>query len=390
MSLRNLFVLIAFSIIAVPSHLYSQDRAEADSVAESATDQAPDSDRRVDTIRLMFQRLDANGDGKIAGAELERLPTVFKTKFTEGREPENTVIEFGQFAEALDELRQRTTDRFQRDRVESARVVDQPDRTRSTRDTLEAQPNANEPAEAAGPIRRVRQPVVKAEDDTAKSFKIEIVMLRRTSVGLPNRTLASEVSSVLDGAGPSLSARLIPWLADPDSQGAQLVDYMQGQSVPGESIIIQRGGTEPYVSGTTSMGSRGTSVSYNMQNVGTMARVEPFSTKDDGTLGISVQFEKSYFEQASIDLDDEDDQPEAAADDEAASEEGSGTAPRISRSTSPFSRAPAPEPVPPPAITTITAQGKLVLPAGEAGVLTEIGKLNGDSFEEVVILVQWN
>ncbi|MFN3148813.1 hypothetical protein [Bremerella sp.] len=391
MSLRKLVLLIAISTIAVPSYLHSQDRAAADSAAESATDQARESDRRVDAVRVMFSRLDADGDGKLAGAELERLPRALKPQFTEGQEPESMAIDFEQFAEGLEVLKRDTVERFQRERVESDRVVEQRDRTRSNRDTLEAQPNANQPAEAAGPIRRERQSVVRPNVAAAKSFKIEIVMLRRTTDGLPSRTLGSEVSSVLDGAGPSLAARLIPWLADPDTHGTQLVDYMQAQSTSGESIMIQRGGRESYVSSATSMGSRGRSVSYNMENVGTMARIEPFATNDDGKLGVSVQFEKSYLEQPTIHLDDEEEQPENAVSDEAASDgAASGTASRTSRSPANFARGPVSEAVPPPSITTMTAQGKLVLPAGEAGILTEIGKLNGDSYEEVVILVQWN
>lgn len=394
MSLRKLVLLIAISTIAVPSYLYSQDRAAADSAAESATDQVRDSDRRVDTIRLMFERLDTNGDGKLAGAELDRLPRALTPQFTEGQEPESMAIDFEQFAEGLEVLKRDTVERFQRERVESDRVFDQRDRTRSNRDTLEAQPAANQPAEAAGPIRRERQPVLRPNVAAAKSFKIEIVMLRRTTDGLPSRTLSSEVSSVLDGAGPSLAARLIPWLADPDTRGTQLVDYMQAQSTSGESIMIQRGGRESYVSSATSMGSRGRSVSYNMENVGTMARIEPFATNDDGKLGVSVQFEKSYLEQPTIHLDDEEEQPEGAVSDEAADDSASGAASgtpsRTSRSPANFARGPVSEAVPPPSITTMTAQGKLVLPAGEAGILTEIGKLNGDSYEEVVILVQWN
>lgn len=394
MFLRKLVLLIAISTIAVPSYLHSQDRAAADSAAESAQD-SNSKTRSTGSLEAVFNKLDTNGDGKLSGEEISKVPSEFRSLLTRGRPPEDMVFRFEDFREAVNTFTKKLQEHHEQ------RVQDwessQRQRGRATvlfGDGADPQPNANQPAEAAGPIRRERQPVLRPNVAAAKSFKIEIVMLRRTTDGLPSRTLGSEVSSVLDGAGPSLAARLIPWLADPDTHGTQLVDYMQAQSTSGESIMIQRGGRESYVSSATSMGSRGRSVSYNMENVGTMARIEPFATNDDGKLGVSVQFEKSYLEQPTIHLDDEEEQPEGAVSDEAAGDSASGAASgtpsRTTRSPANFARGPVSEAVPPPSITTMTAQGKLVLPAGEAGILTEIGKLNGDSYEEVVILVQWN
>lgn len=401
MSLRILFCLVAFSLFAAPSQVFSQDEADAADATDSATDSARERDRSPSPVSRMFSSLDTNGDRRLTGEEVQRLPASLKAHFAKGREVESVVITFEQFNDRIEELKKGTAERFQRDRVESDRVGDQRDRTRyAPRDTPVVQADAKPAAANDQPVRRVRQLVVKPEVVPAKAFKVEIVMLRRTSDALPSRTLASEVSSVLDGAGPSLSARILPWLADPDSRGASLVDLIQAQSAYGESILVQRGGSEPYVSGTTSMGSRGRAVSYNMQQVGTMVRVESATIKDSDKLGLSVQFEKSYLEQATAD-DDEDDEDDAAEEstepaggDDAETEGSSNTSPgisaRSSRSTSPFARTPVSEPVPPPTIATITAQGKLVLPAGEAGILTEIAKQSGDTFEEVVILVQWN
>ncbi|PQO27454.1 hypothetical protein C5Y96_18120 [Blastopirellula marina] len=246
---------------------------------------------------------------------------------------------------------------------------------------------SQEQAERKTPAREAAKPVLAA----AKSFQVEVVMLRRTNDALPKTTLASEVKSGIEGAGPSLSARLLPWLAKPGSKGIHLVDYIQAQSIDGQSIIMQRGGREPFVSGTTTMGSRGgaRAVSYSMHEVGTMVRVEPVASKEEGKLGLSVAFEKSYIDQPAPKVEDAAEQPkESGEEEEKAVEAGAGGfGPRTTVAQPYAFNSPQSQP---PAIATITAQGSLVLPAGEVGVLSEMAKQSGDVFEEVVILVQWN
>lgn len=270
---------------------------------------------------------------------------------------------------------------------------------------------ANKPAEQKNvEASKTEPPKVKsaqtivAQSD-AKSIQVEVVMLRRTSDALPKRTLASEVKSGIEGAGQSLSAGLLPWLAKPGSEGIRLVDYIQAQSIDGQAIIVQRGGREPYVSGTTTMGSRGgaQAVAYSMHEVGTLVRVEPVAGKEDGKLALSVAFEKSYIDQPAKEVDEEDaevatEQPEDLSKaEEGPAEPGmgrlSGTSSRARTAVAQGFGQPYAFNQPqaqPPAIATITAQGSLVQPAGEVGVLSEMAKQSGDVFEEVVILVQWN
>ncbi|QDU76468.1 EF hand [Bremerella volcania] len=507
MSLRSLFVFVALSFIAVPSHLFSQDEAEQAASQESAEVAANQSTKLTGPHADYFQTLDTNGDGKVAGEEVFRLPMTLKSLLLRGQEPQDVVIEFDEFHTSMEEYRKRLLERYEKQRMEREAVQGQRDRELAfmryhqslmgqqassekpepevNKVTLESSPHAEyfrhfdkdgngvldaseqrslpdsivryldhtfadawrthqitihefhnyweaekqalerrqettaenlrfqnyrtkflvgdrpesadavKPAPARGaPVRRRQEAEAKPEKDAAKSFTVEIMMLRRTSNGLPDRTLASEVASVLEGAGPSLSARLLPWLNDPDSPGASLVDYIQAQSIDGQSIAVQRGGSEPYVSGTTSMGSRGRAVSYNMQNVGTLVRVESIAIQDSDKLGLSVQFEKSYLEHANDDDEESDDEPEPSSEERAEASDASDSQPagssRSSRSVMQGFGPPTSEPAPPPTIATITAEGKLVLPAKVAGVLTEMAKQSGDTFEEVVILVQWN
>lgn len=396
MSLRNLFVLVALLLFALPSPVLSQDEADAVEPTGSAEDDVRESNRNATSISQMFASLDTNSDKRLAGEELTRLPGLLKVHFLQGRDLRSVVIDIDQFRDGVEEFKKNAAGRPVRDRVPTEVVGDQRDRTRFfPRAATDASDDEKATPDSNAPVRRLRQPASRPDAVAQKSVRVEIVMLRRTSDGLPERTLASEVTTVLDGNAPSLSSRVLAWLADPDSGETSLVDYIQAQSIDGQSVVVQRGGNQPYVSGTTSMGSRGRAVSYNMQQVGTLVRIEPAAMKDNDKLSLSVQFEKSYLEQAAGADDEEEAEEQEAVDEQAGGDDNpagtpANSAARTGRSPSPFARSPAVEPVPPPTIATITVEGKLVLPAGEAGVLTEIAKQNGDLFEEVVLLVQWN
>ncbi|MEW4561337.1 hypothetical protein AB1K70_02355 [Bremerella sp. JC770] len=338
-----------------------------------------------------FRHFDKDGNGVLEGDEKDLLPQDMRNHFANDFRlawelDRITIREFHEFweqeKEGWEQRRERIQEkkRFDDYRATYAKGEDKPEPAVEEAATAEEAPAADKPA-----------PKNQAEASATKSFQVEIVMLRRTSAKLPDRTLASETLSVLDGAGPSLSARLLPWLNDADNGSIQLVDYLQAQSVDGQPIVIQRGGREPYVSSTTAMGGRGLAVSYQMQNVGTLVRVNPVAMKESGELGLNVQFEKSYVEQAKP-------LPEQPSTEEEprANEPGHVGIPPVQAgganiayvNPSPYAQ-PGTD-TPPPSIATLTAEGMLTLPSGKAGVLTEVAKRLGDEFQEVVILVQWN
>ncbi|MBA2117262.1 hypothetical protein [Bremerella alba] len=257
-------------------------------------------------------------------------------------------------------------------------------------DKVAAEAARHRAAEKNTPPKKEAPPKAEPENEAVKSMTVEIVMLRRTSGELPGRTLASEVLEVLGNDGPSLSARLLAWLADPNSKQVELLDYIQGQSVEGQRMSIERGGREPYFAGTTSSRRGGNGVSYSTQEMGTVATVDPVVFKETDQVGLAVRFEKSYLDPPPDKIIETTEQPEGSREEAETADEPndarSGSSPRTSRLAMP----PPIHRVPPPALTKMNAEGMLILPAGKAGVLTEVAKQRGESFEEVVILVQWN
>jgi len=345
-----------------------------------------------------FRHFDKDGNGVLEGDEKGLLPqdmrNHFASRFRLAWELDRiTIQEFHEFweqeKEGWEQRREQIKEkkRFDDYRATYAKGEEKPEPAVEEAATAEEAPVADKPA-----------PKAKAEANATNSFQVEIVMLRRTSEKLPHRTLASETLSVLDGDGPSLSSRLLPWLADPGNASIQLVDYLQAQSVDGQQISIQRGGREPYVSSTTAMGGRGRAVSYQMQNVGTMVRVNPVVMQATGELGLNVQFEKSYVEQAKLPEEEPSTEVEPRANEPGrvgippvrVNPNGTSIPNSVNHPVYSSAVAPTPSETLPPSIATLTAEGMLTLPSGKAGVLTEVAKRLGDEFEEVVILVQWN
>ncbi len=337
-----------------------------------------------------FKHFDKDGSGTLDSKEKKDLPGQVQSWLTQHHRiawdiDGITIREFHDYWESeKDEWRQRQDRQREDDRYQDYRTAYLLGKQKPKEDAATDQKPA---AEKKTDVPKAQAEKPSEPNDTFKSFQVEVVMLRRTSETLPDRTLATEVMGVLSDPGPSLSARLLPWLADPNTGEVELADYLQAQSMDGQSILIQRGGREPYVSGNTSIGGRSRSVSYNMENVGTMVRIDPVALKGSGQLGLNVQFEKSYIARSVTPSPQVAEQSDESGDTDDAIEDT--LVPRMARS-----RVAPPEiqqiQSPPPSIETITAQGNLALPVGQAGVLTEIAKQSSGTFEEIVILIQWN
>jgi len=341
-----------------------------------------------------FNHFDQDGSGVLEANEKESLPGIIQQRLSSKHRlawdlNEITIREFHDFWESEKEEWERHREeteemnRFNRYRAAYVRDDEKPapqtEKPATVKEAVEEEADTLEEAPAEA----------KADKDGLESFQVEIVLLKRTSEKLPERTLAAEVKGVLEGSGPELSARLLPWLADPSSEAVELVDYLQAHSFDGESIRLQRGGREPYVSSVSSMGSRGGGVAYTMESVGTLVQIDAVEIEESEKLALAVQFEKSYLQHADTKEEEANETADAVEEVSEAAADPDVPRTRSGRAAVSSSRTANQRPAP-PTIATITADGRLILPAGQAGVLTELAKRSGSSYEEIVVLVQWN
>lgn len=337
-----------------------------------------------DEHRDYFQHFDKDANGVLEGDEIDSLPQMLRLRFVQGRQAEpGTQVTLKQFQDAMSWLQKTAITARQRQAEE--------DRFKDYRRKLVGMLNAGsseDPAATAttdGPVEEVREMVAVEEAPEATSVQVEFVLLSRKTAKLPTQPFSEEVLSVAGKAGPSLSARLLPWLADEKNQSVQLKDYFLVTVSPVAPALVQRGGREPFVQGSSSRGG----VSYSTNDIGTMVQVAKASVGDM----LSIQFEKSFVEASATEAKSED--PESDADQPAPNSQASSVrdrqpGPDAARGRSGFGTpfGGTVEQVTPPSIITMSVNGNLMMSPGTPVVFSESGQYRGDLYEETLILVE--
>ncbi|PQO38209.1 hypothetical protein [Blastopirellula marina] len=333
-----------------------------------------------------FQHFDKDGNGVLEGEEILSLPQMLNLPFMDGRQVKPDVqITLEQFSNALNLFRKQAI-------VARERTAEEARFQQYRRKFLSANPTTKETVAANEEDVAVVEEVTTTERLQAKlPAQVEIMLLRRKSEKLPPQTFSEEVLHVAGKAGPALSARLLPWLADEKNENAQLLDYLLVTVSEDGQARVQRGGREPYVQGSSSRGA----VSYNTHNVGTLVVVAAKPT-EDGTVMLSIQFEKSFVE--PTDVSDDDDKPSVPPEVKPNYESAPEGAP-LSGSEQEFIKslrvsvihansAGGVKPIVPPTIATMEISGTLTVRPGEPAVLSETGQFRGGIYDESLILVE--
>ncbi|MBI1246394.1 hypothetical protein GC197_00950 [bacterium] len=370
----------------IPEELQTKNEKPWEETSKSAT-------MKTSPYADFFRHLDQNGNGTLDQAELKNTSQLFLVSISRDYPDQfhENRISIQEFHDYWEREKQRYQEQKEQSR-EQHRFEDF--KLAVLRGELAANDATKKPAETteqpklvdSAPKKPVNKPVVMAKPPTPKaplrSLALDIVALRRTSEGTPQRTLAEDVAGVLKGSGLALPlpTRLAAWIADPESGDVEMTDYIQTNVVPGEKATIQQGGRMP-----TRTGVSGRSAVFSVSNVGTLVNVLAKIESAD-QVELQLTFEKSYVLPGNLEESPADLTPMPS---ESRPERLDPANPQARR---PFSRPnPVPSPVEftPDSIGTLTAQSAAQLKRGEPIVITEIGRLQGDEFEELVILVQW-
>lgn len=322
-----------------------------------------------------FNLLDRDGNGFLEGRELEGVHPSLR-RILAAKE-KVTVDEFYRYLEQIQATANRRGSSPLRGMIDSI---------------LAAQDgvSANAPAEVVEEIteEEVVEIPTMTEESKSKSLAsvtVEVVLLRRKSEKLPQQMLSEEVLAVAGEAGPSLAARLLPWLADEKNAGTSLIEYAQVTAVGENKAMVQRGGREPYVSSADSRGGR----AYQMNNVGTLISLKATPT-DDGKVSLMMSLEKSYVEPVPVDEEDAEATTEATAEAAPTADPGRDRGAALGRGgfNDRVFRGQSLPAVTPPSIMTMTVNASVTAAPGKPVVLSETGQWVGDQFEETLILVE--
>ncbi|MBA2117264.1 EF-hand domain-containing protein [Bremerella alba] len=325
-----------------------------------------------------FQHLDSDGNGILEGEEKEKLPGALRVELTRmfpevWAEDQITIQEFHTYWEQERErweqsqIRGRESKRFSDYQRWNLLKRDQPSPFAEA-----AQEPKEEPKTESAVIEKpkaVARPVVKNESPDVKvaaPVTFEVVAIRRVSSSLPQRTLADEAVSVASAEGPSLAAKLMPWIADADSGGIEMLNYFKARAMPDSSIHLQQGTRAPIVQSTSSRGNN-----YQLVSLGTVVTINP-KRNEDGALLASIQFEKSELRPSVAEPMVEEEMVKRADDAPARYVPGDS------------------KPVEPPSIGTINLQPLMNLKPTVPELLGELAEKTEAGFEETVILVMFH
>ncbi|GAA4438966.1 hypothetical protein [Bremerella cremea] len=354
--------------------------------------QLPEEDVAVDLTesphRDYFRALDLDGNGLLQGEELEvlssrmtanlsrRYPVAWSRKGV-------SLAEFHQFWEERREglkLTRKKQQEEQRYTDHLMSLLPEGEAVKEIADEVKA-PDEPKSDVVEVPHYRIGPPAVSSE-----VMAVDVVLLKRTvTPGLPYKTLTEEIEPMLKMDGPSIPTRMVKWMEKPGHEAIGLSDYFQVKVTTGEQIQIQQGSREP-----SQTSSSGRTANYSLLNVGTLIRVQA-KPMDEESILVHVDYEKSYIvpgqkaekEEPTEEPKTEQRRPATTREEfEQAIRAGGG----FGRAG--FGGAPDPNFVP-DSIATLTAAGTVQLRQGKPVVLTEVGRMKGDQFEEIVIVVEW-
>ena len=366
--------IAAFLTVADAKKKNAQPMEVAEVIEETEADVA---EAEESPHAAYFRQLDKDGDGVLGEEELANGPQMLQ--FLVRRNGSISLEDFSQYIERsrAAQLRQKESQRNDADFRQYMNQLTAPKETA-----------ANEPAEVEEEVReervgRARRRVVDEKPESIHAVTVEVMLLRRKSENLPQQVLSEEVLAVAGQAGPSLSARLLPWLADEKNAATSLIDYVQVTAVGENKGMVQRGGREPHVTSFDSRGGR----SYQQTNVGTLVTVKA-TPADEGKVSLLISFEKSYVDPASTTEEEEEDATDEAIEQAASAQpsDDRGRAPIPSRGG--FGGRGSLRMVTPPTIVTMTVNAAVTATAGQPVVVSESGQWLGDQFDETLILVE--
>ncbi|MEW4456128.1 hypothetical protein AB1L30_25915 [Bremerella sp. JC817] len=353
--------------------------------------QLPEEDVAVDLQesphRDYFRDLDSDGNGLLQGEELKvlsprmtenlsrRYPVAWSRKGV-------TLAEFHQFWEERREGLKLTRKKQQEEQRYTDHLMSLLPEGEAVKEIADAVKAPDEPKSDVVEVPRVRRAPPAAEKEAASAvMAVDVVLLKRTvTSGLPYKTLTEEIEPMLKMDGPSIPTRMVKWMEKPGHEAIGLSDYFQVKATAGEQIQIQQGSREP---SQTSSSGRG--ANYSLLNVGTLISVLAKPIGEESIL-VHVDYEKSYIVPGQkVEKEEPTDEPKTEERRPATTREEFEQAIRGGRG---FGGTPDPNFVP-DSIATLTAAGSVQLRPGKPVVLTEVGRMKGDQFEEIVIVVEW-
>ncbi|PQO42237.1 hypothetical protein [Blastopirellula marina] len=389
--------IAAFLTVADAKKKNAQPMEVAEVVEETETEVA---EAEENPHAEYFNQLDQDGNGVIEGDEFVNGPSAFRREF--GRAGKLTLDDFNQYMERIrtEAARRKASNQVEnryRDyvfQVASGKQTAANARAKVREEVAEEEVAEEEVAEEEVAEEEVAEEEVAqisvessgTKKDSLHAVTVEVVLLRRKTEKLPQQVLSEEVLAVVGKAGPSLSARLLPWLADEKNADIRLIDYAQVTAVGDSEGMVQRGSREPFISARDSRGGR----SYELNNVGTIVSVKAIPT-DGAKVSLLVSFEKSYVESAPV---DEEEESTEEATEQAASAQPLNDRGRAALGRGGFFDGRGFVPggsnlaVTPPSIVTMTINSAVTVTPGQPVVLSESGQWQGDQFDETLILVE--